>query len=111
MRRLLPPLLALLLVGPARAEIAFLGAGSVPGDAADKSGLKDALPDGTPHDRLGGIGSAIAWTGSGNRYVLLPDSGPKGGAVPYACRYHVVTVTARPGQTPPVTVELEETHL
>ncbi|MCI0683521.1 MAG: esterase-like activity of phytase family protein, partial [Gemmataceae bacterium] len=37
--------------------------------------------------------------------------GPNGGAVPFACRYHIFNVTVRPGQTPPVAVEVIETHL
>lgn len=111
MRRLVLPVLVLLLAVPVRAEVAFLGAARVPGDATDKSGLKDVLADGTPHARLGGFGSAVAWTGAGSRYVFVADRGPKDGAAAYACRYHLVDVNVQPGQSPAVTLNLVETHL
>ncbi len=90
MRRLLLPVVlaaALAVTAPrAAAEIKLVGKTTIPATASDRSGLKDILKGGTPHNRLGGFGSAIAYTGRGNRYVLVPDRGPNDGNVPYRCR-------------------------
>jgi hypothetical protein len=43
------------------------------------------IPGGVPHDRVGGIGSAIDHLG-GNEYILLPDRGPIDGGSPYKTR-------------------------
>jgi hypothetical protein len=105
-------LLGTLVLPPrAVADITFLGSASIPGDAADKSGLTDTLPDGTPHNRLGSLGSGIAYTGRGNRYVLIADRGPKDGAVPYRCRFHVADIVVRPGKSPAVQFTLVATTL
>jgi hypothetical protein len=104
-------LAALALPARASAEITFLGSASLPGDATDKSGLTDTLPDGTPHNRLGSLGSGIAYTGRGDRYVLIADRGPHDGAVPYRCRFHVADVVVRPGKTPAVQFTLVSTTL
>jgi hypothetical protein len=109
-----PPLLllaALALPARAGAEITFLGSASIPGDATDKSGLTDTLADGTPHNRLGSLGSGIAYTGRGDRYFLVADRGPQDGAVPYRCRFHVADITVRPGKTPAVQFTLVATTL
>jgi hypothetical protein len=82
--------------GPARADIKLLARARIPADATDKSGLTDTLSDGTPHNRLGSCGSAIAYTGSGHRYVLLSDRGPKDGTTRYQCRFHLFDI--RPGK-------------
>ncbi len=66
--------------------IDLIGRASVAGDARDKSGLSAKLEDGTPGDTLGGFGSAIAWTGVGDRYVTAVDRGPKDGATSFANR-------------------------
>ena len=105
-------LLGTLVLPPrAVADITFLGSASIPGDAADKSGLTDTLPDGTPHNRLGSLGSGIAYTGRGNRYVLIADRGPHDGAVPYRCRFHVADIEVRPNKTPAVQFTLVATTL
>ena len=107
------PLLALALLavaGGARAEVTLVGVGLVPGTTADKSGLTGTAPDGTPNDRLGGVGSAIAYAGRGDEYVLASDSGPKGHA-DYPCRVHRVAVRVTPGAKRPVAVELLSTTL
>ena len=70
----------------ARADVTLIGVGTLPGDAADFSGLTGKGPDGTPHNRLGGEGSAIAYTGKGREYVLVSDRGPKGTNNDFACR-------------------------
>ncbi len=85
---------AVTLVFPAlaSAQVKLLAVGSVPGNAVDKSGLTDKLADGVPHNRLGGFGSALAWTGLGNRYVLVPDRGPNDGEAKYQCRFHLADI-------------------
>jgi hypothetical protein len=90
--------LALLLAPRASAEIKLVGKTTVPGDAVDRSGLTDVLAGGTPHNRLGGMGSAIAYTGQGNRYVLVPDRGPGDGTADYHCRMHFFDITLDKGQ-------------
>ena len=60
-RSILPALVVALALAPAApAKVVLLATGTVPGDATDLSGLKDTLPDGTPHNRLGAMGSGIA---------------------------------------------------
>jgi hypothetical protein len=73
-------------------QFELLGRLRVPGDAADASGLTGAFDNGTPRNQLGGF-SAIAYTGDGNRYLLLADRGPDDGAVPYGCRFHEVELS------------------
>src|SRR6516164_11321312 len=89
--------LALALAPAAPAKIVLLATGTIPGDATDLSGLKDKLPDGTPHNQLGAMGSGIAWTGDGNRYVMIADRGPKDGAVPFLCRFHTFDIPIKAG--------------
>jgi hypothetical protein len=89
----------------AAAEIKLLARTSIPGDASDRSGLKDKLEDGTPHNRLGSFGSAIAYTGRGNRYVLVADRGPTDGAVSYHCRLQFFDISAAPGRLEATLVE------
>jgi len=90
--------LALAIAPHAPAKIVLLATGTIPGDSTDLSGLKDNLPDGTPHNRLGAMGSGIAWTGDGNRYVMIADRGPKDGAVPFRCRFHVFDIPVKAGE-------------
>ncbi len=68
---ILPP--AAVVAGP---PIELVGRGTIPGDRSDFSGLKGQLDDGTPANRVGAIGSAIAYTGKRNLYVMVPDRGP-----------------------------------
>jgi hypothetical protein len=102
---------ALLAAAPVRADIVLLGVGTIPGDAADRSGLAGAASDGTPLDRLGGLGSAIAYTGRGTEYVLVSDRGPKDGASDFPCRYHRLDVKVTPWGAAPVTLTLTATTL
>jgi hypothetical protein len=90
--------LALAAAPAAPAKIVLLAQGTIPGDATDLSGLKDTLSDGTPHNRLGAMGSGIAWTGDGNRYLMIADRGPKDGAVPYRCRFHTFDIPVKAGE-------------
>lgn len=99
----------LIVLADARAEIQLVGQCSIPANATDKSGLTDKLADGTPHNEMGSLGSAIAYTGAGNRYVMLADRGPKDGAVPFHCRFHVVDILFDPPGF--LKSELVETHI
>jgi hypothetical protein len=99
------------LVGSARADVTLIGVATVPGDASDLSGLTGKASDGTPNDRLGGHGSAIAYTGTGEEYVLASDRGPKDGASDFACRVHRMTVRVAPGAKEPVSLKLTATAL
>jgi hypothetical protein len=99
------------MVSASADEIQLVGVATIPADASDRSGLRDALPDGTPHDRLGGLGSAIAYMGEGAKYILVPDRGPKDGAVPFACRFHTFDILVNPGQTPAIQLKLLSTTM
>jgi hypothetical protein len=92
------------------AEIKLVARGAIPADAVDKSGLTGALEDGTPHNRLGSCGSAIAYTGSGNRYVLMADRGPKDGTTSYQCRFHLFDISVNKGQ-PTLKIDLVDTKI
>jgi hypothetical protein len=91
----------------ASAEIKLIAVGKIPGTAIDKSKLSNVLEEGTPHNRLGGIGSAIAHI-SGDRFLLLPDRGPKDGAATYQSRFHIAEVTV---EKPKLDFQLKETVL
>lgn len=77
-------------------EIQLLGKTSISGTAFDLSGIKNILEDKSPNNRLGGFGSAIAYTGLGNKYLLLPDRGPGDGANSYSCRFHLAEIAVSP---------------
>lgn len=79
-------------VAAVSAPIEFAGSFSFPGDAHDRSGLSGALEDGTPCDRLGGFGSAIAWTGKGTRYVAACDRGPADGTTSFQDRLEFLEI-------------------
>jgi hypothetical protein len=95
----------------AAADIVLLGKTSFPGDATDKSNLTDTLADGSPHNRLGGHGSGIAYTGRGNRYVMVNDRGPADGTTAFKCRIQLVDITVAPGAKPAVKALLHDTVL
>jgi hypothetical protein len=92
MTRVVSGIVCLLLVSPVQAEIKLLAVGKVPGNATDLSNLTEILDEGTPHNRLGGIGSAIAHI-EGDRFLLLPDRGPKDGASTYQCRFQIADLS------------------
>jgi len=80
-------------------EVQLLGKTSISGTASDLSSMKNLLEDKSPNNRLGGFGSAIAYTGQGNKYLLLPDRGPGDGANSYSCRFHLAEITvSTPGK-------------
>lgn len=92
-------------------EVSYIGRATWPGTAKDQSGLTDTLEDGSEHNRLGGLGSGIAWSGSGDRYVMIADRGAGDGAVSFRCRFHEVAVHIDPGHPQPVTAEVLKTTL
>ena len=79
------------------------GVGSVPGKARDGLALTPArLEDGTPNDQVGGLGSAITYTGVGNLYLAAPDRGPGAGADSFSERYYLLDVALAGGLVTPV---------
>ena len=97
------------------------GIGTIAGTALDDSGLSQKLVpvQGTTSDEiplgrefsnnlLGGI-SAIAWTGQGNTYWMLPDRGPLDGAVDWTCRIQKVRIDVSTDALRPIGIELLET--
>ena len=91
--------LILALHEPALAQVQYLGKCAIPADAVDQSGLTDTL-NGTPHNRLGSFGSAICYTGKGNRYIAVADRGPADGAVSYFCRMFAFDFVVDPNAAP-----------
>src|SRR6185312_15090568 len=78
------------------------GVGARPGDAESDLPLSPALlEDGTPNNRIGAIGSAVAYTGDGDRYVVLPDRGPKDGATSFTSRFYTVELSLTEGRVVP----------
>ena len=84
------------LWGQADPGIKFIGRGAIPGNHADKSGLKGSIcqlgnaANCIPNTTLGGLGSGIAYTGFDNLFLAAPDRGPFDGRtdVPYLDRFH-----------------------
>lgn len=110
--RLLPLCVLLTAAAPAaRGGVTLVGVGTLPGTAADRSGLTGAAADGTPLDRLGGLGSAVDYAGAGDEYVLASDRGPKDGTVDFPCRVHRMTIRVTPGAKEPVALALTATTL
>lgn len=80
------------IVGTAQPEAELIARCEVSSQASDLSGLDNLVGDNIPHDRFGGWGSAIAWTGKGNRYIVASDRGPGDGASAFRCRVHLVEI-------------------
>ncbi|HEY3788809.1 MAG TPA: esterase-like activity of phytase family protein, partial [Urbifossiella sp.] len=87
------------------------GIGSLPGTQSDLSGLTTKSVDGTPRNRLGGLGSAVAYTGKGHTYLLASDRGPNDGVTDYICRFHTMEIAVTPGAKPSVALKLTATTL
>ncbi len=76
-------LLGLAAAQPAMGVTQYIGSALIPGTGIDASGLSEVLENGVnTNNTLNGFGSALAYTGYQNRYILLPDRGPN--ATPYA---------------------------
>jgi hypothetical protein len=93
--------------------IQLIGTGRVAGTASDGLSFADPwLEDGvTPRDQIGGFGSAIAYTGVGNRFLAAPDRGPADGATSYPDRYYLFEIAIDPAAAEPVTVSLKRAEL
>ena len=88
----------LLQTATARATITFIGEGDIPGTATDQSGLTKVLEDGvTPGNQVGGLGSAITYTGVDNLYVATPDRGPADGTTSYVDRIYTIRLAVTKG--------------
>ena len=103
--------LLLLSIAGARADITFLGIGTLPGDSEDLSGLTGKYSDGMPQNRLGGLGSGIAYSGKGDIYILVADGGPKVSDPDFQCRMHKLEIVIKPGTKNPVALKLTATTL
>jgi len=80
----------------------LLGTGAIPGTSRDGLAVSPpVLEDGTPHDQIGGIGSAIAYTGQGQLYLMAPDRGPAAGADSFSERYYLVDIGVSAGRVTP----------
>jgi hypothetical protein len=78
------------------------GIGAISGTAMDGLAVTPGrLEDGTPNNQIGGIGSAIAYTGVGNLFVTTPDRGPNAGADSFTERYYLIDVALANGQVTP----------
>jgi hypothetical protein len=90
------------------ASIELVGVGEMPGTTSDGLELQPPLlEDGvTPHDRAGGWGSGITYTGVGSAYLATPDRGPADGTTSYVDRAYLLDVRLQPGAAAPVTISL-----
>lgn len=68
-------LICALAISSANAAVSLLGVGSIPATATDLSGLTGTLESGTAKNLLS-VGSGLAYTGLGTRYIAIPDRGP-----------------------------------
>jgi hypothetical protein len=59
----------------AGAAVDLIAIGQLPATATDLSGQTQLLENGVPANRLGGLGSGLAWAG-GDTFVAVPDRGP-----------------------------------
>ena len=94
----------------AHGEIRLIGRLKIAGTSSDKSGLKEKLEDGTSLSQLGGW-SAIASTDRADEFWLLPDRGPKDGAVSYPTRVQQIRLILDVEKQASIQFELVETVL
>src|SRR5689334_17418984 len=80
--------------------IDYLGFTAIPGTTSDTSGLPGTSAPGFPQDRMGGFGSAIAYSGSGNTYLFSPDRGPNDGLSSYIDRVYEMTLDIQVSSMP-----------
>ncbi len=91
-------------VASAADNVELLGVAAIPGTDSDKSGLTEMLKTGSPHNRLGSMGSGIAYTGTGNRYLMVDDRGPGDGATEWYCRFHTFDIEVKKGAVKPTLI-------
>ncbi|HVR61560.1 MAG TPA: esterase-like activity of phytase family protein [Polyangia bacterium] len=78
------------------------GVGTVPSSLTDGLAVSPlVLEDGASNNAVGGIGSAIAYTGTGNEFLMAPDRGPNAGDDSYTERYYVLDLGLGDGQVTP----------
>ena len=104
-------------------EVRFIGTAVIDGKGSDLSGLPSTLlEDGmSPLNGLTGFGSAMAYTGFENRYLLLPDRGPnkveyKGGeavdnTTSYPSRFQTFDITVVQDAARPTGWRVEMKHV
>ena len=109
--------------GASAQEVRFIGTAVIDGKGSDLSGLPSTLlEDGmSPLNGLNGFGSAMAYTGFENRYLLLPDRGPnkveyKGGetvdnTTSYPSRYQTFDITVAQDATRPTGWRVDMKHV
>src|SRR5262245_43216304 len=100
-------LLASLVAAPAaHATIDLIAIGSVSGSYEDLSTqTAGPLENGVAGNRLGGMGSGLAYAG-GNTFIALPDRGPNAkaynsavdDAVSYITRFHTLNLSLAPSE-------------
>lgn len=101
---LLAAVLLAIASAPASAVPAYIGSGSL-GGTLDRSGLTGLLENGVPNAVLGAFGSAIAYTGQGSQYIVVPDRGPNAApynpavddTTSYVARFHTITLDVTRG--------------
>lgn len=113
--------IAVATISAADLGITLIGTGFIPGDALDKSGLagqpicqKDDPSVCIDQATLGGLGSAITYTGFDHLFLATPDRGPFDGrtTVPYRDRVHVLQIEVNPQAAfPNITTTLLDTTL
>ena len=78
------------------AGITFIGKGSIAGMALDDSGLRGLLEDGvTRANQIGGLGSAITYSGIDDLFYATPDRGPADGTTSYIDRLYTISIRAK----------------
>jgi hypothetical protein len=94
-------------------DIQLVANATLPGTLSDGLQLEPPLlEDGvTPHDQVGGWGSAIAYTGVGNLFIAAPDRGPADGTTSYLDRYYLLDIQLHPGVGAGLTIALRQSTL
>ncbi|HXI55039.1 MAG TPA: esterase-like activity of phytase family protein, partial [Polyangia bacterium] len=78
------------------------GVGTIPSATSDGLAVSPlTLEDGASNNQVGGIGSAIAYTGVGNLFLASPDRGPNAGDDSFTERYYVVDLALADGHVTP----------
>jgi hypothetical protein len=96
----------------AAAPIELIGVGTISGSATDGLTLSPTtLEDGTPHNRVGGFGSAISYTGVGSLYIATPDRGPADGTTSYLDRAYLLDIPVTLGPPGSVTASVIDARL
>ncbi|WLT30361.1 esterase-like activity of phytase family protein [Geothrix sp. PMB-07] len=103
-RSLLPLLLVALAAAQAQAQVKLIAIGSLSGQYEDLAHVTaPALENGIPGNRLGGLGSGLAYAG-GTTFLALPDRGPNAKAynsavddtASYIPRFHTLDLSLAP---------------